>query len=421
MSHFWVLMKMNIKLLLRNKAFLFFLCLAPIVSALILGIKTDYNTPFEEVEETKVIELAGCQENAVYVGDTTAFIVKVYDASHSELSEYVLEKLAGTGMFSICRCDVSSMTKDEVLEQAKRDAYDDRAGSLLYLKADFDRAVLDGAYAEAVQLYDVSDDERWELFETELADTISQIHQLSAGLDMDSDMVLETLHTMEKEMPEKEVISFSGKEDIALSAEQSVYKDHIGYAFAIITLGFLFCGVCVAHTVIEEQDNKVYTRMMLSKLTQAEYLGSKLVMTMVISILQTAILGIYMFIAKDMDFGIPKLSFLVIIFFLGLIFSVISFIIGVLMGDVMSSNYAVFAVWSISALLAGLYFPLDDTSAALKALSNLMPQRWFMKAAEMLFVGDKNVYSMVICITVAYLVVVMSIGSIGLKVKRAEA
>ena len=87
----------------------------------------------------------------------------------------------------------------------------------------------------------------------------------------------------------------------------------------------------------------------------------------------------------------------------------------------MSSNYAVFAVWSISALLAGLYFPLDDTSAALKALSNLMPQRWFMKAAEMLFVGDKNVYSMVICITVAYLVVVMSIGSIGLKVKRAEA
>ncbi len=421
MSHFWVLMKMNIKLLLRNKAFLFFLCLAPIVSAFILGIKTDYKTYSEEVEETKIIELEHCTDRAVYMSDYSAFTIKVYDDSYSELSEYVLEKLAGTGMFSICRCDVSDMTEDEVLEQAKRDAYDDRAGSLLYLKSDFDKAVLEGAYAEAVQLYDVSDDERWELFETELVDTISQIHQLSAGVGMDSDMVLETLYAMEEKMPEKEVISFSGKEDIALSAEQSVHKDHIGYAFAIITLGFLFCGVCVAHTVIEEQDNKVYTRMMLSKLTQAEYLGSKFVMTMVISILQTAILGIYMFIAKDMDFGIPKLSFLVIIFFLGLIFSVISFIIGVLMGDVMSSNYAVFAVWSISALLAGLYFPLDDTSAALKALSNLMPQHWFMKAAEMLFVGDKNVYSMVICITVAYLVVVMSIGSIGLKVKRAEA
>ena len=72
-------------------------------------------------------------------------------------------------------------------------------------------------------------------------------------------------------------------------------------------------------------------------------------------------------------------------------------------------------------MLAGLYFPLDDTSAALKALSYLMPQRWFLKASEMLFVGDNSVYSMVICITVAYLVVILSIGSIGLKVKRTEA
>ena len=86
----------------------------------------------------------------------------------------------------------------------------------------------------------------------------------------------------------------------------------------------------------------------------------------------------------------------------------------------MSSNYAVFAIWSISAMLAGLYFPLDDTTKALKTLSYLMPQRWFMDASELLLVGDKGAYSMVLCITVAYLITIISIGSVGLKIKRHE-
>ena len=87
----------------------------------------------------------------------------------------------------------------------------------------------------------------------------------------------------------------------------------------------------------------------------------------------------------------------------------------------MSANYAVFTLWSVSALLAGLYFPLDSTSAVLKSISNLMPQKWFMKATEMLLVGDKGAYSMVIYVTLAYLIVITSVGSIGLKMKRADS
>lgn len=420
MSRFVALLKMNLKLLLRNKAFLFFLCLTPIVAVFILNLKTGSTLYEEKAERTELIELEDCGEKAVYVGDTSAFIIKVYDASHTELSEYVLEELAGSGMFSVCRCDVSNMTEEEILTQAKKDAFDDRAGTLLYVKKDFDTAVLEGEYANAIQLYDVSDDERWELFEAELTDLLTQLHQLAASAGMNQSLILETLHALNDVMPQKEVVNFSGKEEIALTAQQSADKDHIGYAFAIITLGFLFCGVCVAHTVIEEQDNKVYTRMMLSRLTQPEYLCSKLAITVMISIMQTFILGIYMFIAKDMDFGINKISFLGIIFFLGLIFSVLSFVIGILVGDVMSSNYAVFSIWSISALLSGMYFPLDDTSAALKTISYLMPQRWFLKASEMLFVGDRGAYSMVIYVTVAYIVVIMSIGSVGLKIRSRE-
>ena len=136
--------------------------------------------------------------------------------------------------------------------------------------------------------------------------------------------------------------------------------------------------------------------------------------------MQTLVLAVCLSVIPGLDVGMSTPSFLVIIFLLGLIFSTLSLLLGVILGDVMSSNYAAFAIWSISALLAGLYFPLDDTTKALKTLSYLMPQRWFMDASELLLVGDKSAYSMILCVTVAYLIVIVSVGGVGLKIKKCE-
>ncbi|HKM34517.1 MAG TPA: ABC transporter permease [Lachnospiraceae bacterium] len=421
MNRLLVLLRMNMKLLFRNKGFLFFLCVTPIVSAFILNVKTESGIYENKESRTSIIELDKSSDRAVYVGDTSAYIIKVYDASMTEMSNFILHKLALTGMFSVCRCDVRSMTEEEVEEQAKMDAFDDRVGTLLYLKSGFDEWALSGDYENAMQIYAVSEDERWDLFETELEDTLLQIHHVAEYMGTNSSEVIKVLKSIEDEMPGKQVVSLSGKEDIVLTNEQLNQKSLIGFAFAFITLGFMFCGVCVAHTVIEEQDNKVYTRVMLSKLSIQEYYFSKMIMALIISLMQTFILGICIFCIKDIDFGINKFVFLAIIFFLGLIFSSISLLMGVLIGDVMSANYAVFALWSNSALLSGLYFPLDSTSTVLKAISVLMPQRWFMKASEMLLVGDKGAYAVILYITVAYLVLSISVGSIGLKMKRSDS
>ena len=94
MSRFLALLKMNMKLLMRNKGFLFFLCITPIVSAIILNLKTDASVYEEKEARTNIIELEKISERAVYVSETSAFTIKVYDASQSELSEYVLNELA---------------------------------------------------------------------------------------------------------------------------------------------------------------------------------------------------------------------------------------------------------------------------------------------------------------------------------------
>ncbi|MBP3326112.1 MAG: ABC transporter permease [Coprococcus sp.] len=414
------LVKTSLKLLLRNKGFLFFLIVTPILSTFILSIKMDH-TVYSDVSDKEVIlELKDYTEKAVYVGDTSACIIKVYDASNSELSEYVLNQMAGTGMFSICRANVSGLTEEEVDENAKEAAFDDRAGMLLYLKEDFNDAVLAGNWEQGIKLYAVSEDERQELFVTELIDLFARIKQVQSFAGDDITVILEMLAEIQDQLPEKKVVNFAGKEAVELTERQINQRTQIGYAFAFITLGFLFCGVCVAHSVIEEHNNKVFTRVMLTKLSSRDYFISKFVVAFVISVMQTLVLAVCLFFIPGLDVGMSIMSFLVIIFLLGLIFSTLSLLLGVVLGDIMSSNYAVFAIWSISALLAGLYFPLDDTTKALKTLSYLMPQRWFMDVSELLLAGDKSAYSMVLCVTVAYLIVIISVGGVGLKVKRYE-
>ena len=414
------LVKMSLKLLLRNKGFLFFLIVTPILSTVILSIKMDHTVYSDNSDKELVMELSDYAENAVYVGDTSACIIKVYDASNSELSESVLNQMAGTGLFSVCRADVSGLTEKEIDAAAKRDAFDDRAGMLLYLKDDFDGAVLSGNWEQGIKLYAVSEDERQEIFVTELTELLGRIKQVQTIVGDDVTVMLEMLTEIEDELPKKEVVNFAGKEAIELTEKQINQKTQIGYAFAFITLGFLFCGVCVAHSVIEEQNNKVFTRVLLTKLSGRDYFISKFAVAIVISLMQTTVLAVCLSFIPGLDVGISMISFLFIIFLLGLIFGTLSLLIGVILGDVMSSNYAVFAIWSISALLAGLYFPLDDTTKALKTLSYLMPQRWFMDASELLLVGGKSAYSVVLCVTVAYLIVIISVGGVGLKIKRYE-
>lgn len=414
------LVKMSLKLLLRNKGFLFFLIVTPALSAFILSVKMDHTIYKDGSDKQVILELKDYTEKAVYVGDTSACIIKVYDASNSELSEYVLNQMAATGMFSVCRADVSGLTEEEVEKKAKKDAFDDRAGLLLYLKKDFDEAVLDGTWKQGVKLYVVSEDVRQELFITEITDLFARIKQVQSFVGDDITVILEMLRDIQNNLPEKKIVNLAGKEEIVLTEQQVNQRTQIGYAFAFITLGFLFCGVCVAHSVIEEQNNKVFTRVMLTKLSSKNYFISKFVVAFIISVMQTLVLAVCLSLIQGLDVGMNILSFLVIIFLLGLIFSTLSLLLGVVLGDVMSSNYGVFAIWSISALLAGLYFPLDDTTKALKTLSYLMPQRWFMDASELLLVGDKSAYSMLLCVTVAYLIVIISVGGVGLKIKRYE-
>lgn len=414
------LVKMSFRLMLRNKGMWFFLLIVPVISAFIMNTRVEQSIYGDDTDTPRVHELESYTNRAVYAGDTTAFLVKVYDGSHTELSEYVLELLAESGMFSVCRADVRGLSDDDVRTQAKKDAYDDRAGVLLYLTKDFDEAVRQGNAMQGVMLYEVSEDERYPLFTSELARLLAREEQVGALTCADAGAMVTMLAAVDDELPEKTVVSVAGSEEISLNERQSQQHSLIGYAIAILTLGFMFSGVIVAHSVIEERDRQVFTRMMLTKTSAWIYFLSKAAVTALLNVAQTPVLAVCVMCMPRFDAGIPLAGFLFLMLSLGILLSMFSLLLGILLGDVMSANYAVFTFWSISALLSGLYFPLDETTAALKVISYLTPQKWFMDAAEMLIMGDSRGYSMVLCVTAAYLIIILSVGSVGIKIKSRE-
>lgn len=414
------LIKMSFRILLRNKGFLFFLLAIPVLSAFLLGLKTESKI-YHAKEEGKIIELENCKERAVYRADTASFVVKVYDAAETELSDYLLEQLGHSGMYTICRADVRGMKDEEVQKQAEKDAFEDRVGILLYLKKDFGEALKTEEWEKGLKLFRVSEDERQELFESDMESLLGQLSQVYAGNEGDAKATISFFEKMDEQMPEKRVEEIAKDDAVVLSDEQADEKAMIGYAYAIMTLGFMFCGVLVAHTVIEEKNNKVFTRIMLSKTGTGVYFTSKVIVTLLISLMQTLVAGISMTFLVRTDFGIPFVDFLFAIFLMGIIFSTLSLLLGILLGDVMSSNYAAFAVWCSSALLSGLYFPMDETTDTMNAISYLMPQRWFMDATDLLFVGDKHGYFMLLYVTIAYVTVILSIGCVGIRIRKQEA
>ena len=414
------MIKTTIKLLLRNKGFLFFLLVTPIISTVILAQKVD-NDIYKPKNDVIIAELKSVDDKAIYLAETGSFAVKVYDSSGSRLSEYVLSKLAADGMFSVCRCDTSGMTCDEIRRQAEKDAYDDRAGVIMYINDSFDSAVMNDELEKGMELFRVSDDKRRELFDAELKDLLTEIYRAGAACGGDTEMTVDMLVELSSQLPEKKVVDLSGKDGLQLDAKQTNSSVQIGYAFAIITLGFMFCGVFAAHIVITEDNNKVFTRIKMSGTSTLMYFLSKFAVVFLICLLQTAVLAACLCFVNGLDLGMPLPVFLAVIFLLGLILGTFSMLTGVLFGDIMSSNYAAFAVWSISAMLSGLLFPIDDTSAVLKTVSYLMPQRWFSDVAKRLIAGASGTYSMLLCVTAAYLILIISIGSVGLKLREQES
>mgnify|MGYP002625990427 CR=1 FL=1 len=399
------IIKSTLKLTLRNKGFWFFLIITPLLSVLILNINQDNNLAYYSKDDApNISELSNLDDKVAYYRGGGEYVIKVYDACQSELSEYLLNKLAENNMFKVCRVKADGLSKEEADKCAENDGINDRMGAALYLDESFDKKAINNE-DNAITVYILSDDEREKLLIYEIGQCLGRIQAAA---------------TMDAALPKEEASLPKDESDNGLTAHQISQKTLMGYAFAFMTLGFVFCGIIVAHTAIKEQKDMVLTRIKLSGTGSYEYFAAKLIVSIIVSMMLTAILGICSFLVDTDAMGMNRLEFIGMIFLLGIIFCSISLLLGSLMGNVMSANVAAFTLWSLSSMLAGLYFPLDYTTKAIKTLSYIMPQKWFVDGTEMILTDDNKAFFMLLCVTVAYLVIIISLGSVGIKFKSSE-
>ena len=414
----FTIIRSTMKLLFRNKGFWFFLLITPILSSVILKQKATNLSAYEMTSDTEIVELESPEDKVAYYGGKGKYVVKVYDACGSELSDYMLGKMMESGAILVCRTKVLDMTKDDIDNRMKEDGFEDRMGSAIYIGRDFDKEVLTKDLKTSLVVYTLSDDERSKLLENELKLAIGQINT-AGSLALDGD-ITEVLEEFNKNLPEKSIESLINNNSRNLTNDQLDQKALMGYALAILTLGFVFGGIFVAHTAISEQEDMVLTRIRLTDLSDTKYFVAKLITGAVVSLLLTLIMAVCTLNISTEKLGMSRLSSIFMIFMMGLIFSSLSMLLGILLGNVMSANVAAFTVWTMSSMLAGLYFPLDSATKVVKTLSYMMPQKWFMDATEMMMVKDNSVYFMLICVTIAYMVITLSLGSVGIKYKNYE-
>lgn len=412
------IIKTTCKLLFRNPGFWFFLLITPAISSFILLLQQKNLGAYEITNAYEVVELDSASEKVAYFGGKGKFVVKVYDASETELSEYLIDKLTASGAFLVCRAKVPGMTKTEADARAKIDGTDDRMGAALFLGRSFDGEALAGTPGDGMAVYILSEDERIALLDNELHMIIGQI-KTASGIVGSADAAT-YLAEAGSRLPVMKVVTVAGGNERNLTNEQMDQKALMGYAFAILTLGFVFGGIFIAHTVISEQKDMVLTRIRLSDVSEREYFAAKFVCGVLVSALLTAVMGACSFMISTEKIGMDRGSFLVMIFLLGVIFCSMSLLFGMLLGNVYSANVAAFTLWSMSSLLSGLYFPLDSAAKTVKTISYMMPQKWFMEATEMLMIRDNKVYFLLLCVTMAYMIITLSLGSVGIRFRNSD-
>lgn len=417
MNGFITIIKMNLKLLLRNKGYLAFLILLPVFSVIMLNLN-NMEAMYSQQDTNTIYKLSSEKEQILNMS-SDKICLKIIDCSDSKLSDYILKEMTKTGSFQIYRYKEEAIELSKARELALSSANNSSIAAVIYIPADFEKVILSKQKSNLV-IFEATKDPRINLVKNNINMYLKSVYgyaELSGYQRKKLEGILDT--SIKNEM-QKNIVSIEVGDTLNLTPQQKGNSSSISYSLSFLTIAFLFCGVFIAATVVEERKNRVYNRFLLSTASLMNYAGAKLLLVLLSALMQTGIIGIAIKLLVKRDFGIPFTSYLLFVFCLGIIFNLLSVVIGVLTNNVLTSNYIAFLTWTISCLLAGLYFPLDGASKWWAKVSMLMPQRWVVKSAEMQMAGKTGVYSTFLLVVTGYVIVILSIGLLGIKVRRKE-
>ena len=396
MSGFFVMLKSNLKLVFRNKASIFLFLLIPLASALILKIPLQRDN----------------SETAVFKTSVT-----VFDNSSSELSKELINLLKSNNSFKITVYEGSTKDLNSAKEKAVNIANRTPTNGFIYIPSDFQDDVIKGNNENLVNVFTTGTDERIKLLENNVNMVLLRLNIYSKMANGDKAVFNQLMKKAVQNKTTENLITVA-KGERALNTVEKSKISNFGYLVAIMSITLMFSGNFISSIFIEEKNNRVLKRIMLTKSSIFNYGMVKVYVAIAALIVQITMIAISIKLFVRVDVGMNLFEISILVLGLGLIFNTLSIALAAIFEDLSNSNYLTFFITTITALMSGLYFPLYITPKWMQNTALIMPQRWVVKTAEQIILGTNQWGIVFGIVVIAYMALFLSIGFLGLKVNN---
>lgn len=396
MTGFFTMMKSNIKLVLRNKASIFLIFLIPLASTLILMIPLKKSSILSDIPKLNIV---------------------VLDSSCDPLSEEIINELKNNSSYQITV--KNNAGKD--IAQAEKESVDSANTSVntgfVYIQPNFYKSVMDGTTDNLITIFSTGTDNRIKLLNADINMMMSKFCTYAKVSGGSKKTFQELVKKAISEKTSGKSVTISSEQKV-LTFQQKQKLNNFNYLIAIMTYTLMFSGNFISAIFIQEKNNKILKRIAITKSNLFNYGVAKLLIALIALTIQVCMIMIGIKLFVNVDAGINIMQIALLIFGLGIIFNTLSIALSSFFQSLSSANYLAFFTAVISALMAGLYFPLDYTPKWMQNFSLLMPQRWVSKTAEQMILGNNSCVILFGLIVAAYVILFLSIGFLGLKLNN---
>ncbi|HHX62220.1 MAG TPA: ABC transporter permease [Epulopiscium sp.] len=397
MNTYWVMLKANFKLVFRNKQTLFLIILIPLLSTLILGI-TSVEEGQDPAREFKMNVL-------------------VVDESKTVLSQELINSLQQDPGIALKVSEEKGISTESIKEFSIRAANKSVATSIIYIPSDFEKKILQKDMQDIILLFETGTDERVHLLEAHLEMVMSKLSMFSKIASGNEKIFTDLLEQAKKNETKDHIVMVDDTGESIRPSEKS-YSFLLGMFVAALTMTLIFSNNFIVGIFIEEKHNRVLKRIQLTSVSMLSYVMVKATLALGALIVQTGLImfGINTILQIKLQMSIWIMGFL--IFGLGLVFTCISICSVSFTDNIATANYIGFGFVTITNMLAGLYFPFENVPVWMKNIALLLPQRWFVLAANRVLQGNHQVlyhYGMVIG---ALMVFFLAASLLGFKLNK---
>lgn len=415
MIAFFIMLKYNIKLLLRNPGFWISMILLPIAATFMFTLQYQDTS---NLKSNSIVELSE-DDLAIVDADYSKLIVLAYDNSHSSSSKYLLDELNYYGLYKIYLYNTDSYP-DEFENWAKDYMNNNTAKVILYFPENFEGNIIEGQNS-GITLYEGNDDDRIKMLKEAVESSVASMDKFAQLSNKNNADYIKYLEDVSEHRVEKNSVDVVSAGEFDLSDEQKGFVNNIAFAIAILSFAFVLSGVFSSNIIIRERNNNVLTRVHLSTTSISTYTLVKVTIGFIVTILQTIIATVGILIFTNGDFGISTFDFVMFTATLGLIFNTVCIMCGLISNNLMNALYFSFGIWMITNMLSGVYFPSMELDGWIGKVSDFTPQKWVLKTSKMIMTNQENAYSKYIIASAVFFIVVLIAGLTISRIKESKS